>query len=192
MTTTTMNPTMMRREAASDWVERSLIPIPMHVIEKLGEYSDYYDMCEITPRTAGMYVRIDTRGTDNYETLNGESVCTDDLPNTGEIVQYLGDEMYLVQPDSPYNGDPICCADDQIEPTEGYYGLPAWGTMWAFKYSTDSDWVREHLHETADCGFRIYESEDFGCMIGIDGGGYDFYESHWIPLHRARGFQLFH
>ena len=23
----------------------------------------------------------------------------------------------------------------------------------------------------------------------IDGAGYDFYESHWIPLYKARGLQ---
>lgn len=42
----------------------------------------------------------------------------------------------------------------------------------------------------ADCGFRIYESDDFGGYIfGIDGAGYDFYDAHWIPLYKARGLR---
>ena len=41
----------------------------------------------------------------------------------------------------------------------------------------------------ADCGFRIYQSEDYGYVFGIDGAGYNFYEAHWIPLYKARGFQ---
>ena len=39
----------------------------------------------------------------------------------------------------------------------------------------------------SNCGFRIYESEEFGYFFGIDGAGYDFYESHWEPLYKARG-----
>ena len=41
----------------------------------------------------------------------------------------------------------------------------------------------------SECGFRVYESEDFGFIFGIDGAGYDFYESHWIPLYKARGLR---
>ena len=37
------------------------------------------------------------------------------------------------------------------------------------------------------CGFRIYESEEFGYFFGIDGAGYSFYDEHWVPLYRARG-----
>lgn len=28
-----------------------------------------------------------------------------------------------------------------------------------------------------------------GIYIGIDGAGYDFYESHWIPLYTVRGLE---
>ena len=38
-------------------------------------------------------------------------------------------------------------------------------------------------------GFRIYESEEFGYFFGIDGAGYNFYDSHWIPLYDARGLK---
>ena len=41
----------------------------------------------------------------------------------------------------------------------------------------------------ANCGFRIYESEDYGYIFGIDGAGYDFYEAHWIPLYKAIGLK---
>lgn len=39
----------------------------------------------------------------------------------------------------------------------------------------------------ADCGFRVYKQEDYEYIFGIDGAGYDFYESHWCPLYKARG-----
>lgn len=65
--------------------------------------------------------------------------------------------------------------------------LPMWGTMWAFEDRCDINWLEDDLQAVADCGFRIYESEDCEYLIGIDGAGYDFYEAHWIPLYKARG-----
>lgn len=83
-----------------------------------------------------------------------------------------------------------------VVPREGldavqYDMLPMWGTMWAFGNSMDNEWLERdgNLQKMADCGFRIYTQEDYGYVFGIDGAGYDFYESHWIPLYKARGFQ---
>lgn len=72
--------------------------------------------------------------------------------------------------------------------------FPMWGTMWTFGEPIDEEWLDgeylgSHLKEMAQCGFRIYESEDFGHVFGIDGAGYDFYEEHWIPLYDARGLK---
>jgi len=75
--------------------------------------------------------------------------------------------------------------------TPGEYDdfLPMWGTMWTFGESLDEDWARENIEIMESCGFRVYESEDFGIILGIDGAGYNFYESHWIPLYKARGLK---
>lgn len=64
--------------------------------------------------------------------------------------------------------------------------LPMWSTMWTFGESLDEDWARENIEIMQDCGFRVYENDDFGIIFGIDGAGYNFYESHWIPLYKAR------
>lgn len=69
--------------------------------------------------------------------------------------------------------------------------LPMWGTMWSFSDSADNYWL-EHMdgiEKMSKCGIRIFESAEFGYFFGIDGAGYDFYESHWIPLYKARGLQ---
>lgn len=67
--------------------------------------------------------------------------------------------------------------------------LPMWGTLWAFSDGFDKEWLDDpdNLQAMANCGFRIYGSEDYGYLFGIDGAGYDFYEQHWIPLYKARG-----
>jgi hypothetical protein len=75
--------------------------------------------------------------------------------------------------------------------TEADTFLPMWGAMWTFGNITDQWWLEDerNLKAMADCGFRIYEQEDYGYVFGIDGMGYDFYEAHWIPLYKARGLQ---
>ena len=67
--------------------------------------------------------------------------------------------------------------------------FPIWGTMWQFSDWIDNKWLesRDGLQAMTDCGFRIYESDEFGYFFGIDGAGYDFYEEHWLPLYKARG-----
>lgn len=81
-----------------------------------------------------------------------------------------------------------------IEPIEDEYskigyGLPMWGTLFNPKESLDEDWIRENLDVVAECGFRIYESDEIGILLGVDGAGYDFYEEHWVPLYKARGLK---
>ena len=116
-----------KKDACWAWVN-GFNAIPIGVVTKLWEYSDYTDFYEITPYT-----------------------------------------------------------DEEIEKI--YDTLPMWGTMWSFGESIDEWWLEENLETMKECGFRIYESEDFGYVFGIDGAGYDFYESHWIPLYEARGLR---
>ena len=70
-----------------------------------------------------------------------------------------------------------------------YDALPMWGTMWSFGDSIDDSWLEEdnNLQLMSECGFRIYRHCEHGYFFGIDGAGYDFFESHWIPLYKARG-----
>lgn len=88
-----------------------------------------------------------------------------------------------------YNIDSIYELTEQDE--ENYYTdfLPMWGTMWTFGESLDEDWARGNIEIMQSCGFRVYEQDDLGILFGIDGAGYNFYEEHWIPLYKARGFK---
>ncbi len=69
--------------------------------------------------------------------------------------------------------------------------LPMWGTMWSFGDSADDYWLSDldGIALMSECGFRIYEHEEWGYFFGIDGAGYDFFEAHWVPLYKARGLQ---
>jgi hypothetical protein len=66
-----------------------------------------------------------------------------------------------------------------------------WGTIWQFGDNCDDFWLYadDGIRKMSECGFRVYVHEEWGFFFGIDGAGYDFYESHWIPLYKARGLK---
>ena len=104
----------------------------------------------------------------------------------GEVIAIDDDtKEYTVQLD---NGETITTEGFDLE-KEDYDRFPMWGTMWSFSSSFDEDWALSHLNEMAACGFRLYESEDYGLVFGIDSCGYSFMEAHWIPLYKARGLR---
>ncbi|WJJ55384.1 hypothetical protein QB910_000140 [Dabrowskivirus KKP3916] len=81
-----------------------------------------------------------------------------------------------------------CGKETEKEGTTEAWGLPMWGTMWTFgEPSFDGTWAKDNLEKMRECGFWVYESDELGILFGINGAGYDFYESHWIPLYKARG-----
>ena len=170
-----------RKEAAEAWV-REFNAIPIGIIEKLMNVAGGIDdtLYEVTPPS--VYDRVHICG-DEYA---GED---------GEIVQSMyddDDDLYLVRLDRDRDEEVVVAKSDLEVERESY--LPMWGTMWAFGEQLDNDWLSGEfagngLQKMADCGFRIYEQEDYGYVFGIDGAGYDFYEEHWIPLYKARGLK---
>ena len=153
------------KDAARAWVGE-FNAIPQGVIQKLLERS-YDDVTEITPPAIC------------------DRVYVYDACEYGEITETLDDDTFRIKLD---NGDTVEVESSDFEIERDDY-LPMWGTMWTFGDSCDDYWLTEDdgLQIMADCGFRIYEQEDFGYVFGIDGCGYDFYEAHWIPLYKKRG-----
>lgn len=161
------------KEATELWVSRDMTRIPLSVVEKLIEVSNYGDIIELTP--VAKYSRV---WSNEYQ-KNGEVI---EITENNE-----GDLIATVDLDNGEQCD-ISVDDLSVE----YDGcLPMWGTMWAFEDFCDCDWLddKDNQRKMAECGFRIYESEDYGYIFGIDGAGYDFYTEHWIPLYKARGLR---
>ena len=159
------------KEACQLWVERDMNQVPTSVVEKLMRVSDYSDITEITPPAEYDHISI----------FSGDYAGED-----GEIVRCVGDDEYIVELDSSKYPDPVTVFEDEFEvPRDD--GLPMWGTMGEFKDGCDEQWLENNLQAVANCGFRIYESEDYGYLIGINGAGYDFYEAHFCPLYKTRG-----
>ena len=106
----------------------------------------------------------------------------------GSITKYDAERnLYTIELD---DGKEVKLNPEDFEVERDDY-FPMWGTMWSFGDSCDDWWLEEGdgIRIMSECGFRIYEHEEFGYFFGIDGCGYDFYEAHWLPLYNARGLQ---
>ena len=159
-------------EACRAWVNE-FNQIPYSVIRKLQQV-DEDDLMEVTPPTK--YDRVYVFEARQY----GEIL---------KVKQGDNEKEYLVRIDG--GEDDVLLYEDDFEVEHDNY-FPMWGTMWAFSYNIDNEWLSGNFGEDgiqamADCGFRIYESEDYGYVFGIDGCGYNFFEEHWQPLYKARG-----
>lgn len=169
------------KDACREWVN-GFNAIPQSALEKIVSYEGWESVKEITPIHKYSRVRV------VYDEWAGEE---------GEIVKTNCDgeaDLYAVKLDS-IPDDPKIISEDCLElinTDEDYF--PMWSTLWTFGERIDEEWLtgkygKSHLQEVADLGFRIYESDDFGILLGIDGAGYDFYEAHWIPLYKLRGLR---
>ena len=73
---------------------------------------------------------------------------------------------------------------------EPVYAWPcAHGWMFHPEHSSDEEWIRDNIDEVEECGFIVYDAEETGILLGIDAGGYCFYDEHWTPLYKIRGLQ---
>ena len=162
-------------DAAHKWVSE-FNAIPQSMIERLMRAApDEWE--ELTLPHAGSRVHV----------FDLPDSC-DTLEHLGEIVAYAADlNKYRVDLDG---GPSILVEPDNLEVVDEDT-LPMWGTMWSFGDSCDDYWLgyADGIRVMSDCGFRIYQHEEWGYFFGIDGAGYDFYSEHWIPLYKSRGSQ---
>lgn len=164
-----LKPGMTVREATEQWL-REFDAIQQDMIKKLMRF-DPEDWHEVTQPTPGQRVYL-------YDDSCG-----------GEILKFNKQKLkYKVKRD--YDDKTVWVTADEFD-VEFYEKLPMWGTMWSFSNPCDIHWLEEGegIEVLSRCGFRVYESREYGFFFGIDGAGYDFYEAHWIPLYRARGLK---
>ena len=158
---------MTIREAAKKYVECYFDGIQTDLLDRLMRF-DCEDWREVTVPAVGHPVFL---------------YCTGE---SGEVVSRAEDlSEYKVRLDG---GEEVTVKRGGLG-LDFYNVLPAYARMWSFREPIDVAWLEERggLEVMSDCGFRIFESSVFGYFFGIDGANYDFYESHWIPLYKARG-----
>ncbi len=176
---------MTIEDAAREWV-REMNAFPYDMIEKLMS-ADIDSWHEVTAPSVGDRAYVYGKGSG---TITGAKATEDGVVFNVEMDESLLKPVYGDDFDDGINGREIEVPSDEVE-AEHDSTLPMWGTLWSFSDSADDYWLEEMdgIEQMSKCGFRIYESDDFGYVFGIDGAGYDFYEAHWIPLYKARGLQ---
>lgn len=161
------------REATQDWVS-SFNAFPYSMIETLMKH-DIDSWHEVTKPRIGdrVYVFEFPEGYDGNE-------------HSGTIEKLVGD-VFLIELDDETTIE-IGSEDFEVERDTL---LPMWGTLWQFGDSADDYWAEDldGIQSLSNCGFRVYEHEEWGYFFGIDGCGYSFFEEHWIPLYKARGLR---
>lgn len=169
-----MSDTRTIRQATERWVSE-FSRVPGSVIQKLVEFDEavsFYDS-ETFRLLAGPHAECghcDMRhdGTETFADLT-------ELESRGQGLACAycdgnaGDDWRMARPE---------------------YAFPCgWGTLFAPNDGCDLRWMREHADEVARLGFHVFESDDWSVLLGIDAGGFDFFEAFWIPLYRLRGLQ---
>lgn len=160
------------REAAEQWIDQ-FDRVPASVIEKMAqadEAMNYYDSDSLRlvagPRIACIWCGATYEGEHSLEQLHEL-----DQSRRGEPCPFCeGNSGDQWERGFPVNAFPC-----------------GWSTLFAPRDGLDREWVLEHADAVAGLGFFVFESEDYGCLLGIDGAGYDFYDAFWIPLYRLRG-----
>lgn len=162
-----MTNTMTKKQATERMVNNELNSIPQVLIEKAYFENDNFESFRnVTPLYDEQQVIYDRK---EYTVFNSDY--------EGNVI-LTHDGIQMIEVD-PY----------EIEELENRPLLTAWGTMWQ-TVGVLSYWVKENMEKVASLGFQIYECDDLdGYILGIDGAGYDFYESHWIPLYDAQGLE---
>lgn len=179
------------KEATEAWVTE-MNAIPYALLQKAYPNMEEDGLEELTPFP--MKWQCDTcneefseEEVDELSTKNqnsyGDIICpTCIVKEADEMNEGLEEDIFTIDDCSAYI--------QQVEDFDNHeYGLPMWGWLWNPNESIDECWIKENLQIVADCGFRVYESDEVGILLGIDGAGYDFYEAHWIPLYKVRGLQ---
>lgn len=97
-----------------------------------------------------------------------------------------GDEVWVC-PDCEATNDSTCADVDDLRIQGSDLAWPcAHGYLFWTEDFDDSNFV----NAAVEAGFLVFEPQDFnGFILGIDGGGYDFVDEHWVPLYKALGLK---
>lgn len=172
---------MTIKEAAQKWVTE-MNAYKQDMIQTLMDANpdDWNEVTKIQKHDSVYIYNMPEKDIDGndieYDSSNGKII---EIKKTDDGV------LYIIETDG--NDKVELISDDFEVERDGY--LPMWGTLWSFRNSADDYWLEElnGIELMSECGFRIFEHEEWGYFFGIDGCGYSFYDEHWIPLYKKRG-----
>lgn len=155
-----------KNQAVHDFVDREFKGIPTSMIE--------------------VYLQANEEGIEDITPLKvGDTYHLYDTEEEVEVLSYdPSSDMYTVQLEDGSEKE-----IERFEVSENNYmgrELPMWGTMWL----CEKGYWSHHINELANAGFTVFDLKDENqLLVGIDGAGYSFFESHWEPLYDSMGYK---
>ncbi len=61
---------------------------------------------------------------------------------------------------------------------------PMWGYVFEANNQFLSEKLEENVNELAEIGIYLMQVNETRVIVFITGCGYDFYDSHWLPMYR--------
>ncbi len=152
--------------------------------KSLDDEANYFDSWTLIPASTYDYKVISIENNDYWYVLNEEGNPLDYDELLDLIDSYSLYVNLLTIPESKLglleDEDDVIelCSDLNNKCTEATYNFPfAWNTYWILP-----SYIPVELAQKAD--FLVYDDNENNIRVmGIDGGGYDFYSSHWGPLY---------
>jgi len=100
-------------------------------------------------------------------------------------------QEWLAEHGEEYKDEPEYWIEDVIQEAcdEQAPLFPMWGYVFVPAYAFEASWFEDYADDVARCGFTVYETDEIGVYLGIQGAGYDFRQAHWLPLYDLRGLR---
>ena len=161
-------------DAVQRFINRNFEEIPTAMVAAYRKAEGWDSLEDITEISYGRHVSTDDGVSGEVAGIkyNGDEKTVsiryyDDDSDEPKVADYPADEVYL---DRDW---------------QGVNGLPAHGSMWLL----DRNYFEDKVTELSECGFVVFDcAEENKLLVGIDGGGYDFFSAHFEKLYDRLGF----
>lgn len=154
------------REAVHDWLG-SFSVVPSSIVRKLVQYD----------------AELSSRDIDTFKLVASPYV---ECNCCG--AKYGGKHSLVEVQDTEKTGESIICRACEDNEEDGWTaGEPECGTLYAPKSESDALWILKHSGRISRLGICVYESEDFGALLGFSKSRESLYKAFWRPLYLLRG-----
>lgn len=165
------------REATELWINRDFTEVPGAVFEELAKVDHL-----ISHYNSDLFRLLNSPSIECAVcgSIYGGKMTLDALRQANELGASWACESY-------YDNDGHDWRTGHPE-----YAFPCgWGTLFSPKDSTDRWWFdsEKNREAVANLGLFVFESDIYGYLLGIDAGGFDFYDAFWTPLYHLRGLR---
>lgn len=175
---------MNKEEAVKSFVQREFNNIPLSLVEKA--YSDLFDKIiqPIQPEPSDFELEDDSEPEFYCEIPQRQDFDSEQNYNDAieqyncDFIEYEENLQRWKQYQNAYEDWENKCQD--------YY--PTWGTLFEVSDSYIANKILENLKEVQGIGFIILDDfDELNVTLGVNGGGYSFYDAHWTPLYDLLG-----